>query len=60
MYGFETLTFAPFDRHAIEKSLLTPEEVHWLNDYHRAVFAKIGPLVDHDTKLWLETVTQPI
>jgi Xaa-Pro aminopeptidase len=60
MYGFETLTFAPFDRHAIEKSLLTPDELHWLNAYHQSVLEKIGPLVDHDTKLWLESVTRPL
>lgn len=60
MYGFETLTFAPFDRHAIEKSLLTSDEIAWLDSYHRDVLAKIGPLVDADTKSWLETVTKPL
>ena len=60
IYGFETLTFAPFDRHGIEKSLLTPDELHWLNDYHHTVYEKIGPLVDADTKLWLEAVTKPL
>ena len=60
MYGFETLTFAPLDRNAIEVSLLTSEERDWLNTYHRAVLAKIGPLVDHDTKLWLESATRAL
>lgn len=60
IYGFETLTFAPFDRHAIETSLLDADELRWLNDYHRAVMEKIGPLVDDATRLWLEAATKPL
>lgn len=60
MYGFETLTFAPFDRNAIEVSMLNAAERAWLNDYHSAVREKIGPLVDADTRLWLEAVTKPV
>ena len=60
IYGFETLTFAPFDRHAIDVALLTPDERAWINAYHADVLKKIGPLVDAETKTWLESVTKPI
>ena len=60
MYGFETLTFAPFDRRLIAKRLLTREERKWLNDYHATVRAKIAPLVDGDAATWLQAETEPL
>ena len=50
----ETLTFAPFDKRLIDASKLSPDERHWLNQYHSSVLAKIGPhLADADLD-WLE------
>ena len=60
MYGFETLTFAPIDLAPVEKALLTAEEIAWLDAYHAEVRAKIVPLVDAETKGWLEEATRPI
>ena len=60
MLGFETLTFAPFDRRLIETELLTSQELNWLNDYHAEVFDKIGPLLDQPTHTWLSAATAPI
>lgn len=60
MYGFETITFAPIDQRLIEPKLLTPDEIAWLNAYHKAVRAKISPLVDKKTAAWLKTATQPL
>lgn len=58
VYGFEPITFCPFDRDAILPALLTGEELQWLNDYHRQVFDKISPLVDKKTKEWLKEATR--
>lgn len=60
LLGFETLTFAPIDRRLIEVEMLSGEERDWLNAYHAEVFARIAPLVDAETKAWLETATQPV
>jgi Xaa-Pro aminopeptidase len=57
MLGFETLTLAPIARELIDLSLLTPAERAWLDVYHARVFATIGPLVDGETRAWLETAT---
>ena len=57
MLGFETLTLAPIDHHLIETSLLTTEELAWLNDYHARVYAEISPLVSGDTKAWMKGAT---
>ena len=60
MLGFETLTFAPIDRRLIVKAMLSPEEVAWLDDYHRQVVEKIGPTLSGSDREWLEKACAPI
>ncbi len=40
MLGFETITFAPYERALIDRTLLTREERRWINGYHRQVLRK--------------------
>ncbi|MFN3990371.1 MAG: aminopeptidase P family protein [Erythrobacter sp.] len=58
--GFETLTFAPIDRKLIEKSLLTPAEIAWLDTYHAMVRERVGPMLAGDDRAWLEEQTAPL
>ncbi len=60
MLGFETLTLAPIDNRLIDKSLLSPDEVSWINSYHKRVFKTLSPLVDKKTKPWLKQMCQNI
>ncbi|MFC3692067.1 aminopeptidase P family protein [Chenggangzhangella methanolivorans] len=60
MRGFETITFAPIDRRAIEPSLLSADERAWLDAYHAETLAKVGPLVDAETRAWLEAACAPL
>jgi Xaa-Pro aminopeptidase len=60
MLAFETLTLAPIDLEAIDRSLLTADEVAWLNAYHERVRQTITPLVDAATAKWLEGATRAI
>jgi len=60
MLGFETLTLAPIDRHAIAPELLTAEERAQLNAYHARVLGEIGPLVAGVVATWLHKVCAPI
>jgi Xaa-Pro aminopeptidase len=53
-YGFETLTYAPIDTRAIEKTLMTQAERKWLNAYHRFVLKQLSPHLDKAEKLWLK------
>ena len=57
---FETLTLAPFDRDALDVSLLTAEERMWLNDYHRRVHETLSPLLEPEVSAWLRDVTQEL
>ena len=60
MHGFETLTLCPIDRNLIEPSLLSQEELDWLNDYHERVFADLSESLDDETRNWLAEATKPI
>ena len=57
---FETITFCPFDRDAINPDQLTEEECEWLNDYHAKVYEKIAPLVSFEIKNWLYEATKKL
>ncbi len=60
MMGFETLTLAPIDRSLIDSGLMTIEEIGWLDNYHARVREKLSPLVDAETKVWLDEATRPL
>ena len=57
---FDTLTLCPIDTNAINKSLLNPEEITWLNNYHQLVFDELSPLVNNELKDFLKELTLPI
>jgi Xaa-Pro aminopeptidase len=61
MLAFETLTLAPIDHRAIEFSMLTKDEVFWLDSYHKRVRETLSPLIeDKEVLSWLERMTRPI
>ena len=57
VFGFETITLAPINRELILADMLDPAELDWLNDYHARVRTEISPLLDEETRSWLETAT---
>ena len=60
MLEFETLTLVPFDGRLLELSLLGADELAWLNDYHRRVAERIGPLLAGAELAWLQRAAQPL
>ena len=60
MYGFETLTLAPYDRHLIVAEMLSPEEQGWIDAYHARVYDLIAPHLNDDLRHWLAIATQPV
>src|SRR3712207_7561065 len=50
----ESLTLCPIDTAPIDRSLLTSEEITWLNDYHQSVFDRLSPLLDEPERQWLD------
>ena len=57
---WETLTLCPYDTKLIDLSLLTEQELQWLNDYHAEVYRRISPLLDNEDAKWLRTKCKPI
>jgi Xaa-Pro aminopeptidase len=57
---FETLTLVPIERRLIMPELLRDEEIRWLDSYHARVAETLAPLVDGDTRSWLEVATRPL
>ena len=60
MMEFETITLAPIDLALVEPKLLSGDERAWLNAYHARVRQTLMPLVDEDTRPWLEQSTRAI
>ena len=51
------LTCVPYERRAINKDLLTDEEIGYVNKYHEWVRKTLTPLLDEETAAWLERET---
>ena len=60
MHGFEQLTFAPLDRKLIDVTLLTADERAYVDAYHAETWAKVGPLLEGEAKVWLEAQCAPL
>ena len=56
--NFETLTWVPIDRRLIDKNMLSPVEVEWINSYHATIAARLD--VNGKTKDWLASATAPL
>ena len=60
-FKFERLTLAPLQKKLIDLSLLSPEEVKWIDAYHAEVWDKVGPRVaDQSVKAWLKEACTPL
>jgi len=57
---FETLTLCPIDTRCLDVSLLSSEDIGWLNDYHQTVYKRLSPRLSGEALHWLETATQPL
>lgn len=51
---FEDLTLFPIDKQLINKTLLSKQEIDWLNEYHQKVWEGLSPLVDKSELEWLK------
>lgn len=57
---FETLTLCPFDRSLFDTSLMTNEEIEWLNEYHAKVREALAPDLEGKDLEWLNKNTEPL
>ncbi len=59
-YAFETITLCPFDRALFDTSIMSAEEIKWVDDYHKTVYDRLAPLMDADEREWLAAATAPL
>ena len=59
-YQFKTLTMFPYDKTLMDLSIMTPEEIDWVNAYHKQVYARLSGLLNEEEKAWLADKTSPI
>ncbi|CAB3364597.1 Hypothetical predicted protein [Cloeon dipterum] len=61
---FEDVTVVPLQTKMFVKSLLTTEEINYINEYHAKCLELVGPLLQkgnhHEALQWLQRETQPI
>ncbi len=59
-YRFKTATLCPIDLKLIDKSLLTSDEIDYLNKYHKRVRETLLPLLEEKEKEWLIEKTKTV
>ena len=60
-FKFETITYVPIETKCLDLSIMSDEEVDWLNNYHKLVFSKLSPLIkDNDLLEYLKNKTKEI
>jgi Xaa-Pro aminopeptidase len=57
---FETLTLAPFDRRLLCPTLMTAQELMWLDAYHARVLQTVGPALGEAERDWLAEACAPL
>lgn len=60
--SFENITICPYDKNLLDLSLLSPQDISYIDSYHNRVWNLLSPLLTEDqTALaWLRTATSPI
>ncbi|MDE7109390.1 MAG: aminopeptidase P family protein, partial [Muribaculaceae bacterium] len=55
---FRTMTLFPFDLTLFDPSIMTDDEISWLNAYHEEVRNRLTPLLSADEAAWLADKTK--
>ena len=60
-YKFETITYVPMETACLDLTIMSDEEIEWLNNYHKLVCQKLSPLINDKELLdYLKFKTKPI
>lgn len=57
---FDDLTLAPYEVDAIDKSLLTKEEINQIHNYHEKVYNQLSSYLNEEEKNWLKQIVEDI
>ena len=59
-FHFEVMTLFPFDLNLFDTSIMTDEEIKWVNDYHTLVRSRLTPLLSPEEAAWMAEKTRPL
>jgi Xaa-Pro aminopeptidase len=57
---FDTVSLCYIDKTLIDTTLLSENEISWINSYHQEVFEKLHPFLNSEESLWLKEKTAGI
>lgn len=61
--SFDTVSLVPYDRKLIDTSLLSPQQLHWLDSYYQTIRRLMGPELEKqgltEEKEWMLKHTEP-
>ncbi|MGN7661123.1 MAG: aminopeptidase P family protein [Anaplasma sp.] len=58
--NFRQLTCVPLDKGLIDRTMLNPEEIEYVNNYHNFVYDAVAQHVDADVRSWLKSACEAI
>lgn len=58
-YHFKVMTLFPFDRSLFDTSIMTADEIKWVNDYNAMVCERLTPHLNADEAAWMKEKTAP-
>lgn len=61
-FGFGRLTLVPIQTKMMDLSLMSPEEIKWVDEYHAEVWREVSPRLEAGTPAleWLRKNTRPL
>lgn len=59
-YKFATMTLFPFDLRLFDTSIMTDEEIDWVNTYHNKVRSRLTPLLTAEEGAWMAEKTREL
>ncbi len=59
-YTFEDLTKVPYATNLIETSMLSAEEIEWIDNYHKEIYQLLMDDLNENQRQWLTQATAPI
>lgn len=56
----DVLTLVPFDVRGLDLSLMSDDQIEWLNDYHKRIYETIAPRLNESDAAFLYEKTRPV
>lgn len=59
-YGFDMMSYCPYERTLIDREMLTEKELQWINAYHQETYKRLKPLLKPEEQRALKRDTMPL